>query len=83
MQVLLRVYQFNWFLNIFHREANIEALDVDSYTPLLTAVAYGQKNAMEVLLENGAKWDVFDRDQRSIVFTAAEENYTSILRVRI
>ena len=67
---------------IFHRKADIEALDADSYTPLLTAVAYGRKNAMEILLDHQAVVDVIDRDQKSIVFIAAEENYTDILRVR-
>ena len=64
-----------------YRGADIDALDADSYTPLLTAVSYGQKRAMEILLEHGANLDAIDRDQRSIVFIAAEENYDDILRV--
>ena len=63
------------------RKADIEAQDVDSYTPLLTAVANGQKRAMEVLIERGATLDVIDRDGKSIVFIAAEKNHEDILEV--
>ena len=63
------------------RKADIEAQDVDSYTPLLTAVSYGNTRAMEVLLERKATMDVIDRDGKSIVFIAAEENHEDILEV--
>ena len=68
-------------LFILSRKADIEAQDADSYTPLLTAVAYGKTRAMEVLLEQGATMDVIDRDGKSIVFIAAEENHEDILEV--
>lgn len=68
-------------LLILHRKADIEAQDDDSYTPLLDAVSYGQQRATEVLLERGAAVDVIDRDGKTIVFIAAEENHVEILEV--
>ena len=65
------------------RGADIEAQDEDSYTPLLTAVAYGQKAAMETLLRNKSAVDVVDRNGKSVVFIAAEENQSELLKVRI
>ena len=63
------------------RKADIESQDVNSYTPLLTAVAQGQKVSMEVLLERDAVADVFDRDGKSIVYLAAQNNHEAILEV--
>ena len=66
---------------ISYRKADIEAQDVNSYTPLLTAVAQGKKQSMEVLLNHEAAADVFDRDGKSIVYLAAQHNHVAILEV--
>ena len=63
------------------RGADIEAADVDSYTPLLTAAAYGQTQAFKQILDRGARTDVLDKEGKSIVFLAAEYNHVAILRV--
>lgn len=61
--------------------ADIESVDVDSYTPLMTAAAYGQTLAFKKLLERGARPDVIDKNGKSIVFLAAEYNHVAILKV--
>ncbi len=68
--------------SLLYRGADIEAQDEDSYTPLLMAIAYGQKSAMETLLTNKCSVDVVDRNGKSIVFIAAEENQAELLKVR-
>ena len=61
--------------------AQIEAQDDDSYTPLMTAVAHGQKEAMVELISRGADVELFDRDGKSIIFIAAEHNQLVVLKV--
>ena len=67
--------------SILHRGADIEALDEDSRTPLLTAAAQGQLDAFQTLLGRGATIDVVDKDGRSAVFLAAKEEHIPILKV--
>ena len=67
----------------FIRGADIEAQDEHSNTPLLTAVAHGQKEAMETLLMNKCSVDVVDRNGKSIVFIAAEKNQAELLKVSV
>ena len=64
-----------------HRGADITALDEDSYTPLLTAAAHGQAGALKKLLDRGAPVDDLDKDGKSVVFVAAEEDHTDVLQV--
>lgn len=49
----------------------------------MTAIAHGQKEAMEELVSSGADVEKFDRDGKSIIFIAAEHNQVLILRVRM
>ena len=44
-------------------------------------MAYGQKEAMEILLKKKCAVDVVDRNGKSIVFIAAEENQFELLKV--
>ena len=64
-------------------DADITALDEDSYTPLLIAAAHGQTDALTKLLDRGAPVDDLDKDGKSVVFVAAEENHTDVLQVRM
>ena len=61
--------------------ADIDALDNDSYTPLLVAAAHGQTDAMKLLIERGAPIDDLDKDGKSVVFIASEENHQEVLKV--
>ena len=63
------------------RGADIECQDTDSYTPLLTSAAYGQLQAMKVLINANAMTDDVDRNGKSLVFIAAEEDQVKILEV--
>ena len=63
------------------RDADIDALDEDSYTPLLIATAHGQTDALKRLIDRGAPVDALDKDGKSVVFVAAEENHAEVLQV--
>ena len=54
---------------------------MDSRTPLLVAAAHGQKDALEKLMDNGAAIDDLDKDGKSAVFVASEENHTEVFEV--
>ena len=65
-----------------HRgHANIEALDERSFTPLLTAVAWGKTEAIECLLDMEAQIDVIDKDGKSGVLLATKLDSVDILKV--
>lgn len=59
----------------------MNALDVDSHTPFLSAAYHGQVEAFRCLLERGAPVDAVDKNRKSCVFLAAKYNYTAILEV--
>ena len=67
---------------IIHRgHANIEALDEKSFTPLLTATAWGKIEAIKCLLDLGAQIDAIDKDGKSSVFWATKLDSVEILEV--
>ena len=63
----------------FSSGANIESKDKDGRTPLLVAVAKGNKDATDALLERGALFDVIDGSDKTVLLIAAEENHGDIL----
>ena len=75
-------FSFVFLLSLpLYRGADIESRDTDSYTPLLTAAAYGQLESMKALKKANALTDVFDRNGKTFVFIAAEEDQVRILEV--
>ena len=67
---------------VIHRgHANIEALDEKSFTPLLTATAWGKIEAIICLLDLGAQIDAIDKDGKSSVFWATKLDSVEILEV--
>ena len=76
---------------LFCRGADIEAEDVHSYTPLLTAAEYGQVEGFELLLNKGAMLvdredpDVMvkSKDRKTVLFLAAEHNHPKIIEVHV
>ena len=64
------------------RGADLEAVDAEFYTPLLTAAFYGQMEVYLVLLQKGASIDVMEKDGKNVVFLAAENNHMALLMVR-
>ncbi len=59
----------------------MDAVDSASYTPLLSAAAFGKKAAFQHLMSSGASLHAVDKDRKSCVFLAAERNHTDILEV--
>ena len=49
----------------------------------MTAVAHGQKEAMDELISKGAKVEKLDREGKSIIFLAAEYNKVAVLKVTV
>ena len=75
--------QFKTFKNLCFRGANIESRDKDNYTPLLVAVAQGNKEATDALLRRDANIRVMDSSDKTAIYIAAEENCLDILEVSI
>ena len=67
-------------LTIF-RGANKEVEDEDCNTPLLTAIAHGQQEALSKLISLGCTTDVRGSNGRSAVFIAAEKDKSEVLEV--
>ena len=58
-------------------------MDVDKYTPLLTAAEFGRVGCLKVLLKYNACPKVQNRDGKNAVFLAAESDHLDIVKVRI
>lgn len=61
--------------------SNIEDKDRDNFTPLLLAAVYGHAKTVELLLERGADTSAEDKNDKTAVFLAAEENKLEALEV--
>lgn len=74
------------FFAFLSSRANIEARDVDNYTPLLTAAEFGQTEIFRLLLELKpcpASLTVHNMTGKSALFLAAESNHPEIIKVYI
>ena len=63
------------------RGADIEAKDVHSYTPLLTAAEFGQTEGFQLLLDENASPAVQNNNRRTALYLAAEHNHPLIIEV--
>ena len=54
-----------------------------SFTPLLTAVAWGKIEAIQCLLDLGAQIDAIDKDGKSGVLLATKLDSVDILKVSV
>lgn len=65
------------------RGADKEAKDIDDYTPLLTAIEFGQKEAFECLMKESDDVQITaqNKDKKSTLFLAAESNHPEIAKV--
>lgn len=70
---------------LFSSGANIEARDVDNYTPLLTAAEFGQTEIFRLLLQlkPRASLHVHNMTGKSALFLAAESNHPEIIKVHV
>lgn len=66
---------------VFASGAPIEAKDKDNFTPLLLAVCYGHAKAVKLLIDKGADISVEDKNDRTAIYLAAEENKLDVLEV--
>jgi hypothetical protein len=59
---------------------DINKWSVDGITPIMVAAIEGHDLAAEQLLIKGARLDICDKDDRSVVFHAAKENQGQVLK---
>lgn len=72
----------NVFVSAFlGRNANIEAKDEDSCTPLLKAASYGRKQTVAVLLDHDANVEQIDSKGRTALHWAVKGNHASTAKV--
>ena len=68
-------------MDLFYRGADIECLDKDKYTPLLTAASTGHTDVVKLLLERGANLGVQNTQNRTALLLAVEERSIDTLKV--
>ena len=87
------MYMYHWYWQSFGKifvyesistisGSDIEAKDRDNFTPLLLAASYGHANIVQLLLERGADATVEDKNDKTAVFLAAEEDKLEALEVK-
>ena len=81
-QPWLNVYAAQISRMHFFRGADIEVKDRDNFTPLLLAACYGHAKAVELLISSGADILAEDKNERTALFLAAEEDRLEVLKVR-
>ena len=69
-------------LPICCREADPELCDIDGLTPLMIAAEKGHTGVVNLLVENGAKLDIQDKDDHTFFHICAEYNQADIIKVK-
>jgi ankyrin repeat protein len=64
-----------------YREADIECRDEENFTPLLLASVYGRAVTVDLLIQKGADVTAVDKNDKTAIFLAAEQNQLSALEV--
>lgn len=67
--------------NTGFREADIERRDEENYTPLLLASVYGHAPTVDLLIQKEADITAVDKNDKTAIFLAAEENQLTALEV--
>ena len=55
--------------------------DIDGLTPLMIAAEKGYTGVVNLLVENGAKLDIQDKDDKTFFHICAEYNQADIIKV--
>ena len=55
--------------------------DIDGLTPLMIAAEKGHTGVVNLLVENGAKLDIQDKDDKTFFHICAEYNQADIIKV--
>lgn len=63
------------------RKAPLEKRDRDNYTPLLMAAYSGHAESLDALLKKGADYEAVDKNDKTAVYLAAEEDKLDALKV--
>ena len=72
----------SFFINVYiYREADIERRDEENYTPLLLASVYGRAPTVDLLIQKEADIAAVDKNDKTAIFLAAEENQLNALEV--
>ena len=71
------------FHNVAYREADIERRDEENYTPLLLASVFGRAPTVDLLIQKEADITAVDKNDKTAIFLAAEENQMSALEVHL
>ena len=64
------------------RGAKIDKHDKDNFTPLLIAACNGHADTIKTLLDHGADLFAVDKNDKTAIFWAAEEDNVEALQVR-
>lgn len=64
------------------RGARLEKADKDNFTPLLIAASFGHVETLKVLLELGANVFAVDKNEKTAMHWACEEDHLDVLQVR-
>ncbi len=69
------------FLKMGQREVFHFFRNADVKTPLAVAALEGHADSVEALIEQGAKFNIKDKDDRSALFHAAANARSSVMKV--
>ena len=72
-----------YFNNIFYSGADVELKDNDYMTPLMIACRFGHYESIMCLLEHGADVTETDKDDKTCLMWAAEENRADSITVSL
>ena len=61
----------------------MEYRDKDGYTPLLIAATYGHADTIHILLRRGADYEAVEKNDKTAVYLACEEDNAEALSVSI
>jgi len=65
----------------FSSGANVDLWDKDGLSPLLVAAREGHDDCVATLVELGAKIQMVDNDERSVLHYAAEYDHPKVVKV--
>ena len=66
---------------LYSRKAPLEKKDKDNYTPLLMAAYTGNADIVDLLLRKGADYEAVDKNDKTAIYLAAEEDKADALKV--
>ena len=65
----------------FFRGADINRKSINQITPVMMAGKEGHSETVKLLIDHGARLDILDRDDRSILFHASSMDNAEVVKV--